>query len=182
MSVTRASASQVKAQVHRRGLDEMISLCLRAGKVKVLSATLGLVLVVALADWAVGNTVSLGVLYILPMMLGAVILGPLETAGLALICASLRGRFDVPSSQAETMLRFAFASLSYFASGLFVTALVRNRELVVEHLAKIQREQELRREAEQQLSVLVESSPAAILTLDRGGIILAAIARPTACS
>jgi len=152
----------------------MIALCLRAGRVKVLSATAGLVLVVALADWAVGNTVSLGVLYILPMMLGAVILGPLEIAGLALVCASLRARFDVPSSQAEAMLRFAFASLSYFASGLFVTALVRNRELVVEHLAKIEREQELRREAEQQLSVLVESSPAAILTLDQSGVILAA--------
>src|SRR3984957_15270135 len=152
----------------------MIALCLRAGRLKVLSATAGLVFIVALADWAVGNTVSLGVLYILPMMLGAVILGPIEIAGLALVCASLRSRFDVPSSHAEAILSFAFASLSYFASGLFVTALVRNRELVVEHLAKIQREQELRREAEQQLSVLVESSPAAILTLDQDGVILAA--------
>jgi two-component system sensor kinase FixL len=175
MSVTRASASRMKTlMLHGSGLDDMISLCLKAGRVKVFSSTAGLVLLVALADWAVGNTVSLGVLYILPMMLGAVILGPLEIAGLALVCASLRGRFDVPSSQAETMLRFAFASLSYFASGLFVTALVRNRELVVEHLAKIQREQELRREAEQQLSVLVESSPAAILTLDQDGVVLAA--------
>jgi len=175
MSGPRASASRLKTQrLHRRGLDAMISLFLRAGRVKVLSATAALVLVVALADWAVGNSVSLGVLYILPMMLGAVILGPLEIAGLALVCASLRARFDVPSSQAEALLRFAFASLSYFASGLFVTALVRNRELVVEHLAKIEREQELRREAEQQLSVLVESSPAAILTLDQDGLILAA--------
>jgi two-component system sensor kinase FixL len=152
----------------------MIALCLRAGRAKVLSATAVLALIVALADWAVGNTVSLGVLYILPMMLGAVILGPVEIAGLALVCASLRARFDVPSSYPEALLRFAFASLAYFASGLFVTALVRNRELVVEHLAKIEREQELRREAEQQLSVLVESSPAAILTLDRHGTILAA--------
>jgi two-component system sensor kinase FixL len=175
MSVTRTSASRTKTQIlHESGLDDMISLCLKTGRVKVLSATAALVLVVALADWAVGNTISLGVLYILPMMLGAVILGPLEIAGLALVCASLRSRFDVPSSHAEAILRFAFASLSYFASGLFVTALVRNRELVVEHLAKIQREQELRREAEEQLSVLVESSPAAILTLDQDGVILAA--------
>jgi PAS domain S-box-containing protein len=152
----------------------MIAFSLRAGRIKISAATAIFVLIVALADWAVGNTVSLGVLYILPMMLGAVILGPLEIAGLALACAALRARFDVPSSQAEAMLRFAFASLAYFASGLFVTALVRNRELVVENLAKLEREQELRREAEQQLSVLVESSPAAILTLDRNGVILAA--------
>ena len=155
-------------------LGAMIAFSLRAGRIKISAATAIFVLVVALADWAVGNTVSLGVLYILPMMLGAVILGPLEIAGLALVCAALRARFDVPSSQAEAMLRFAFASMAYFASGLFVTALVRNRELVVEHLAKIEREQELRREAEQQLSVLVESSPAAILTLDQNGVILAA--------
>ena len=155
-------------------LDAMTAFSLRAGRIKIYVMTAIVVLVVALADWAVGNTVSLGVLYILPMLLGALILGPFEIAGLALVCASLRARFDVPSSQAEALLRFAFASLSYFASGLFVTALVRNRELVVEHLAKIEREQELRREAEQQLSVLVESSPAAILTLDQDGLILAA--------
>src|ERR1700722_19319566 len=121
----------------------MIALCLRAGRLKVLSATAGLVFIVALADWAVGNTVSLGVLYILPMMLGAVLLGPIEIAGLALVCAALRARGDVLSSQAEAMLRFAFASRSYFASGLFVTALVRNHELVVGHLTKLERGQEL---------------------------------------
>jgi two-component system, LuxR family, sensor kinase FixL len=159
----------------RRGtLDAMIAFCLRAGKIKISLTTALLVVVVAFADWAAGKTVSLGVLYIFPMMLGAVILGPLEIAGLALVCASLRHVFDVPSSSTEAMLRFAFASVSYFASGLFVTALVRNRELVVEHLTKIQREQELRRVAEEQLRVLVESSPAAILTLDQDGVILAA--------
>ncbi len=159
----------------RRGaLERWIAFCLKAGKVKISAVTVWLVTMVAFTDWAVGNTISLSVLYILPMMLGAVILGPLEIAGLALVCAALRGRFDVPSSHAEAVLRFAFASLSYFASGLFVTALVRNRELMVEHLARIEREQELRREAEQQLSVLVESSPAAILTLDQDGLVLAA--------
>ncbi len=152
----------------------MIAFCLKAGRIKIAVATAVLVMVVGFADWAVGNTVSLGVLYILPMLLGATVLEPAETAGLALVCAAIRARFDVPSSHPEAVLRFAFASLAYFATGLFVTALVRNRELVVEHLAKIQREQELRREAEQQLSVLVESSPAAILTLDRHGAILAA--------
>ena len=65
-----------------------------------------------------------------------------------------------PGSGAEVSLRFAFASLAYFCSALFVTALVRNRTLVVEHLGKVEREQALRHEAEEQLSILVESSPA----------------------
>lgn len=158
----------------RRWLEAMIAFCLKAGKARISLTTAILVTVVAFSDWAVGNSVSLAVLYILPMMLGSVILQPFEIAGLALVCASLRARFDVPSSHPEAVLRFAFASLAYFASGLFVAALVRNREMVLEHLTNIEREQELRREVEQHLSVLVESSPAAILTLDQNGVVLAA--------
>src|SRR5437660_10718371 len=51
---------------------------------------------------------------------------------------------------------------------------MRNRQLAIEHLSKIREEQNLRREAEEQLKVLVESSPAAILTLDGQGVVLAA--------
>jgi PAS domain S-box-containing protein len=153
---------------------EATSAFLRAGKTKVLLVNAALVTVIAITDWAVGNTVSLGVLYILPMMLGALVLRPAETAALAISCALLRARFDVPSSGTEMAFRFIFASLSYFASGLFVTALARNRELVVQNLAQVQKEQILRREAEEQLRALVESSPAAILTADHSGVILAA--------
>ena len=64
--------------------------------------------------------------------------------------------------------------MSYFTCGLFVAALVSNRKLVKEHLGKIQREQALRKEAEDQLRLLVASSPAAILTLNEHGTVLAA--------
>jgi signal transduction histidine kinase len=74
----------------------------------------------------------------------------------------------------EVILRFVFAFLGYYASALFVAALVRNRELEVQHLSKIEREQQLRREAEEQLKILVESSPAAVLTVDGAGAVLAA--------
>src|SRR5205807_8494256 len=60
-----------------------------------------------------------------------------------------------------------------FLSGLFVTVLVRNHELVIQHLASMEVEQALRREAEEQLRLLVESSPAAILTTDGKGVVLA---------
>jgi two-component system, LuxR family, sensor kinase FixL len=155
-------------------LRDVASGFLRAGRTKVLLFTAWLVVIFAFADWAVGNTVSLGVLYIIPTMLGALVLRPGETAALAIGCALLRARFDVPSSQTEMVLRFIFASLAYFTSGLFVTALARNRELAVENLAKVQKEQSLRQDAEEQLRVLVESSPAAILTTDHRGVILAA--------
>lgn len=147
---------------------------LRIGKIRILLAVACLIVVIALADWAIGPTVSLGVLYILPMMLGGIVLRRPDTVALGIFCAFLRSRFDVPSTQAEAALRFVFASLSYSASGLFVIALVRNRQLVSEHLARIQQEQNLRREAEEQLRLLVASSPATILTLDARGTVLAA--------
>jgi two-component system, LuxR family, sensor kinase FixL len=155
-------------------LKEATGFAFRVGKAKVLLATAGLVLLVAVVDWSVGPTLSLGVLYILPMMLGALVLRPGETAALAVLCAFLRFCFDVPSSHLEASLRFVFASISYFASALFVIALVRNREMMVANLARVEREQALRREAEEQVRVLVESSPAAILTLDDRGVVLAA--------
>jgi two-component system sensor kinase FixL len=159
----------------------MIDFFLRVSKTKILAAVGCLIAVIAVTDWAVGNSFSLGVLYILPMMLGALVLRRSETAVLALFCALLRSRFDTPSTQLEAVLRFVFASVSYFACGLFVTALVRNRQFVAEHLrlmgehvTKIEREQQLRREAEEQLRVLAASSPAGILTLDACGNVLAA--------
>jgi len=155
-------------------LKEGTSALLKADKRKVLVATAALVMLVAWSDWAVGNTFSLGVLYILPMMLGALALSPAGIAGLAFLCACLRFLFDVPSGRLEMILRFMFSSLAYFVSGLFVVVLDRNRELVVEHLAKVEKEQALRHEAEEQLRVLVESSPAAVLTLDHQGVVLAA--------
>jgi two-component system sensor kinase FixL len=159
----------------------MIDFILRTGKAKILAAVGCLSAVIAVTDWAVGNSFSLGILYILPMMLGALILRRAEIAAFAVFCGFLRSRFDTPSSALEAVLRFVFASVSYFACGLFATALVRNRQLAAEHLrlmgeqlSRIEKEQALRRGAEEQLRVLVASSPAGILTLDGNGRVLAA--------
>jgi two-component system sensor kinase FixL len=143
-------------------------------KAQVLIATGLLILVVAVSDWYVGNTLSLGVLYILPMLLGGLVMRPGQIIALAALCALLRSFFDVPSRHLEAALRFVFSALAYLGSGLFVIVLARNRELAIEHLRKVQKEQGLRREAEEQLQVLVDSSPAAVLTLDRNGVVLAA--------
>lgn len=153
---------------------EAISAFLGARKSTILTVTAVSVALIATLDWSVGNTFSLGLLYILPMVLGALVLRPTEIAAMALFCAFLRACFDVPSTHLEVVLRFIFASLSYFISALLVTALVRNRQLAVENLARVQKEQTLRREAEEQLRVLAESSPAAIMTTDHRGVILSA--------
>jgi signal transduction histidine kinase len=134
----------------------MIAVFLRAARIKTLMAVAAMIALIAVADWSIGSRASLGVLYILPMMLGAIVLAPWQTTVLALICSSLRSWFDIPSPHIEMLLRFIFASLTYAGSGLFITALIRNRNL------------------EEQLKLLVESSPAAILTTDEFGKVLAA--------
>ena len=156
------------------GRTRMIALLLKAGKRNILATAAILLVLTALLDWSVGWNVSLAALYILPMMAGAIVLRPLETAVFALVCSYLRSRFEASGSPAELALRFVLAALAYFLSGLFVTILVRNHGLVTQHLAKIQEEQALRRGAEEQLRLLAESSPATILTTDSKGLVLAA--------
>lgn len=152
----------------------MIPKLLRAGKPKVLGLMLGALAVATMLDWATGAHVSMAPLYIIPMMLGAVVLGRTGCAALAVVCALLRAWFDVPGPQADLALRFVFASIAYFLSALFVTALVRNHHLTVAHMQQLRAEEDRRREAEEQLRLLVESSPAAIFILDRKGRILSA--------
>jgi signal transduction histidine kinase len=152
----------------------MLVRLLRADKGEILFGTLATVVVVTVADWASGDNISLAALYMLPMMLGALALRPIETAAFAIFCSYLRSWFDVPGSPADLALRFVFAALAYFACGMFVTALLRNRDQAIHHLREIQVEQGLRREAEEQLRFLAEGSPAAILTIAADGVILAA--------
>lgn len=152
----------------------MIARILNAGKVRILTLSALLIALVACADWSIGNRASLGVLYIVPMMLCGTVLTPLQTILVGFFCAFLRSCFDLPSPPLEVLLRYLFASLAYGVAGLFVMALIRNRQLAIEHLTKLRREQELREEAEEQLNILVESSPAAILTIDERGSVIAA--------
>jgi signal transduction histidine kinase len=152
----------------------VIAAILKARRRRILPFVAGLAGVIALSDWAVGNRMSLGILYVLPMMLGALVLSPLQILFLATFCSALRSCFDLPSPYIEMLLRFIFALIAYSACGLFVAALIRNRQDSLEHMERIHEEKELRRDAEEQLRTLVESSPAAILTVGGDGVVLAA--------
>ncbi len=136
--------------------------------------TVALVVGTTWADWVTGHDISLAAIYILPMMVGAVVLNPWEIALFAVLCSYLRSSFDIPGTPADLALRFVFAALAYLASGLFVRALVRNHEQTTRHLNEMHAEKARRSEAEEYLRVLAESSPAAIFTVDRAGLILAA--------
>jgi two-component system, LuxR family, sensor kinase FixL len=117
---------------------------------------------------------SLGILYTIPMLFGAFSLSDREIAPLALFCAILSWWGDPSASHFDGALYFIFSFVSYLAVAYFVTMLLRNHRLVVANLNAVEQEQALRREAEEQFTTLVESSPAGILTLDEEGRVLAA--------
>jgi signal transduction histidine kinase len=153
----------------------VIGAIFKAGSVRTLAAIGGLIALTATADWYAGTRASLGAFYIVPMLIGATALPAPGIVLLAIVCSTFRSLFDLPRPPyLEELLRFIFATLAYASSGLLVAALIRNRELTIGHLANLRREQELRREAEEQLRILADSSPAAILTVDATGTILAA--------
>ncbi len=152
----------------------MISVILQSGKLKVLLATASVIALIAVLDRAVGNRASLGILYIVPMVVAAAVLRPSQVMVLAVVCSALRSWFDIPAPPLEVFLRYLFSFIAYSGSGLFVIAIIRNRARTMENLEKLHAAEDLRHKAEQQLDTLVESSPAAIMTLDADGMVLAA--------
>jgi PAS domain S-box-containing protein len=151
-------------------IGEAVDFCLSASRLRLLGVASFLVGLIALADFLVSFSISLGLLYILPMMLAAVWLRPRGIVAWAVVCAILRVVFNPANSPVESALRFSFALLAYIIAGLFVGELIRNRRLTHERLE----EQKRRIEIEEQLKVLVESSPAGILVVDHFGKVLAA--------
>ena len=66
----------VRSRLRKFG-QEAVAAFLKAGRVKVVFIVSTLLVLIAFADWAMGDRGSLGVLYILPMTIGAVVCGPL---------------------------------------------------------------------------------------------------------
>jgi two-component system, LuxR family, sensor kinase FixL len=160
--------------------DQTASLLMRcfeslasAGKARIMAASVLLILMIAILDSRFD--VSLGVLYIVPMILAAAVLSPVGITLMAFGCAILRGFFDnyvvtIP----DHILRFILAAIAYNTTGLYITVLFRSRQQALAHAKEIALEHTLRSTAEDQLQTLVESSPAAILTLDHAGSVIAA--------
>jgi PAS domain S-box-containing protein len=122
----------------------------------VLLLSGAIVLVVAVVDWLTKPYVSLGFLYLFPIMLAAAFLPRWSIVLLGIVCAVLAEVFSSldPSGR---VIRLIFEMLALAGCGLFVAELVRNRRLSLK--------------TQQRLKALVETSPAAIVTVDERGFI-----------
>jgi two-component system, LuxR family, sensor kinase FixL len=117
---------------------------------------------------------SLGILYVFPVMVAALVLNRFEVIASAVLCAFVRGLFTPGLPPIEFWLRFTMAVLAYSGIGLLVGEISRHRRTMSVTLSRLELEQAMRHKAEAQLRELADSSPAAILTLDAQAMVLMA--------
>jgi len=120
----------------------------------VLLASGSIIFLIALADWWTKPFVAFGVLYLFPIMLAAGFLPRWVIVLLGAVCAVLS---EIFSSLDQSTVRLGFETLALAGCGLFVAELVRNRRLTLQ--------------GRERLKALVETSPAAIVTVDERGFI-----------
>lgn len=134
-----------------------------------------LIFLIALLDSHTSSSMPLAFLYLFPVLLAGGALGRWGITGIALLCAVLAELFDKFSWGPHTGIpRDALYFSTFCCVGLFVHEVTRSRKAAAEHMRIVQEEMAARREAEEQLKVLVESSPAAIFTADSESRILLA--------
>jgi two-component system sensor kinase FixL len=120
----------------------------------VLLASAAVILIIALADCWTKPFVAFGILYLFPIMLAA---GFLPRWAISLLGAGCAVLSEIFSSLDRSNVRLGFETLALAGCGLFVAELVRNRRLTLE--------------GRERLRALVETSPAAIVTVDERGFI-----------
>jgi PAS domain S-box-containing protein len=154
---------------------QLILRFVQGSRTLVLLRALATIIAVALVDWRLDVDISFGFLYLFPMLMVGSCLTRWQIAGVAAVCTGLVEAFDPFHWETNVGIPRMILTFSAFtAAGLYVYESVQNRRLANRHLADVEHEIELRREAETQLKVLIESSPASIFTLDAEGRVLLA--------
>lgn len=153
-------------------MDEAL---LKSSRRAVLLKAFALIAGIALLDWKIVGAIPLGFLYLLPMLMVGSVLPPWQIAIIAGVCTLLAELFDdlgwgLRVGVPRDVLFFA----AFFGVGIFMREVTRKRSEDIQHMEEIQRESNARREAEEQLRMFVESSPAAIVMADASGTILMA--------
>jgi two-component system sensor kinase FixL len=138
-------------------------------RAKSLLTAAALICLIAVVDSATKPYLSLGFLYLFPILLAAGFLTRVQIFGLSIFCGILHEVFS--SFPSPDLVRTVTVTLAFAGTGLFISELVRNRQLVLSHLQEVEEQVRFRRAAEDQLEMLIETSPAAIITIDSSGVI-----------
>jgi len=153
----------------------MLFFLLRGSRLAVLLRAGFMIALIAFADWRVEGNIPLGFLYLFPMLLVGSALRRWQIAIVAALCTLLTEVFDSYQWLPETgIARDILIFAAFIGMGLFVYELVRSRQITMQHMQQMEGEVQARRDAEEQLKILVESSPAAIFTANSEGRVLLA--------
>jgi two-component system, LuxR family, sensor kinase FixL len=150
----------------------MSAFFLQSSRSRLLTLAGALIIIVALIDWRVDVNISFRFLYLFPMLLVGIYLARWQIVVVAGLCVVLSELFDPFPRNAAGIASDILMFAASIGMGFFAYESARNRRLSLQHVKDVEQEIELRREAEQRLKILIESSGAAILTLDFTGIIM----------
>jgi two-component system, LuxR family, sensor kinase FixL len=139
----------------------------------LLAIAAALIVAIAVVDIVTKPYLSLQSLYLFPIIIVGGFLRRSHIVAVALMCAVMGEAFgELPAN--EMLLRLLFSSAGLTATGLFISELIRNREVALKHAAELEEQQTRLRDAEEELQFLVDTSPAAIITIDAEGRVLLA--------
>ena len=145
------------------------------GKSRVILAA-AMVAAIALVDWRVDAPISFGFLYLIPMLLVGAVWRRWQILGAAAVCMLLADLFD--AYHFSLGRDRAAGHPGFRGAGRRRTVRLRNRPPAASGRNCIwkrwRRESAARKAAEEQLEFLIDSSPAAILTMDVDCVILRA--------
>ena len=147
----------------------------RGSKRGVFIRAAAFIATIALIDWRVTGEVALGFLYLIPMTMIGSVAGPATIAAAAALCTFLSERFgDLPWTAQTGPSRVVLHFAAFVGAALFIREVNKSRRAAAENLHEIERERDARRDAEEQLRILIDSSPVAIVTADTSGAVLTA--------
>jgi PAS domain S-box-containing protein len=129
-----------------------------------------LIVIIALCDWRIEFNATLGFLYMFPLVLLGTVLGWWQIILAALFCTFLSHWLD-PFSFDMQLPRDVLIFLTLATTGLLSRGVSKGYR-------RVEKEVVARRTAEEQLEFLIQSSPAAVLTMTADGEIL--LANPSA--
>jgi PAS domain S-box-containing protein len=134
-----------------------------------------LIAVIAIIDWRVDLNFAFAFLYLLPVLLVGTVLSRRLVVLSALVCTVLSDFFDpFPFTLALSLPQDILVFAALAGCGLFAYEVTRRSRREAEDRRRVESEVTARREAEEQLEFLIESSPAAILTMSADFLILRA--------
>ena len=122
-------------------MKDAFSIFSPTNRTKLLVAAGILGTAIALVDWWTEPYISLGFLYLFPIMIVGGFLSRGRIVVIALLCAVLDFS-NLPKN--ETLVHLLFSSAGFMGTGLFISELVRNRRIALTYVEELAAEVKLR--------------------------------------